>query len=163
MHEWHRTLRTHVGKGLPHEGFILMGAGHLHQHHLVGNLHRFCRQALFQLHHVFWSPWKGLIKERLKRRELPLGDRGSRRQQDQHSWGHLLMEGNAVCPKAMLIFLLCHLQGHPLCSNAPCKDDLPERTVWLVIKRTLGAHPTDSFYISNAPASAPLRLFVWLS
>jgi len=42
-----------------------------------------------------------------------------------------------------------------------CKDDLPERTVWLVIKRTLGAHPTDSFYISNAPASAPLRLFVW--
>ena len=44
-----------------------------------------------------------------------------------------------------------------------CKDDLPERTVWLVIKRTLGAHPTDAFYISNAPESAPLRLFVWLS
>ena len=44
-----------------------------------------------------------------------------------------------------------------------CKDDLPERTVWLVIKRTLGANPTYSFYISNAPESAPLRLFVWLS
>ena len=44
-----------------------------------------------------------------------------------------------------------------------CKDDLPERTVWLVIKRTLGAHPTDAFYISNAPESAPLRLFVWFS
>src|SRR5213592_1464451 len=44
-----------------------------------------------------------------------------------------------------------------------CKDDLPERTVWLVIKRTLGAHPTDAFYISNAPESAPLRLVVWLS
>jgi hypothetical protein len=42
-----------------------------------------------------------------------------------------------------------------------CKDDLPERTVWLVIKRTLGVHPTDAFYISNAPESAPLRLFVW--
>src|SRR6266567_1492725 len=44
-----------------------------------------------------------------------------------------------------------------------CKDDLPDRTVWLVIKRTLGAHPTDAFYISNAPESAPLRLFVWFS
>ncbi len=44
-----------------------------------------------------------------------------------------------------------------------CKGDLPERTVWLVIKRTLGAHPTDAFYISNAPESAPLRLFVWFS
>jgi hypothetical protein len=94
MHEWYGTLRTHVGKRLPHKGLILMGAGHLHQHHLVGNLHRFRRQALFQPHHVFWSSWKGLIKERLKRRELPLGDRGSLLQQDQHSWGYLLMEGN---------------------------------------------------------------------
>ena len=42
-----------------------------------------------------------------------------------------------------------------------CKDDLPERTVWLVITRTLGAHPTDALYISHAPESAPLRLFVW--
>jgi SRSO17 transposase len=44
-----------------------------------------------------------------------------------------------------------------------CKNDLPARTVWLVIQRTLGAHPTDAFYLSNAPASAPLRLCVWLS
>jgi SRSO17 transposase len=44
-----------------------------------------------------------------------------------------------------------------------CKEGLPERTVWLVIKRTLGASPTYAYYISNAPESTPLRLFVWLS
>jgi SRSO17 transposase len=44
-----------------------------------------------------------------------------------------------------------------------CKDGLPDRTVWLVIKRTLGADPVYSYAISNAPASAPLRTFVWLS
>jgi SRSO17 transposase len=44
-----------------------------------------------------------------------------------------------------------------------CKDGLPERTVWLVIKRTLGGEPTYSYYISNAPASTPLSTFVWLS
>jgi SRSO17 transposase len=44
-----------------------------------------------------------------------------------------------------------------------CKDGLPERTVWLVIKRTLGANPTYAYYTSNAPASTPLRTFVWLS
>jgi SRSO17 transposase len=44
-----------------------------------------------------------------------------------------------------------------------CKDGLPERTVWLVIKRTMGAEPTYSYYISNAPVSTPLRTFVWLS
>ena len=44
-----------------------------------------------------------------------------------------------------------------------CKDGLPARTVWLVIKRTLGAEPIYSYYISNAPASTPLRTFVWLS
>jgi SRSO17 transposase len=44
-----------------------------------------------------------------------------------------------------------------------CKDGLPERTVWLVIKRTVGAQPVSSYYISNAPASTPLRTFVWLS
>jgi SRSO17 transposase len=44
-----------------------------------------------------------------------------------------------------------------------CKDGLPERTVWLVIKRTLGGEPTYSYYSSNAPASTPLRTFVWLS
>jgi SRSO17 transposase len=44
-----------------------------------------------------------------------------------------------------------------------CKEGLPERTVWLVIKRTLGAEPVYSYAISNAPASTPLRTFVWLS
>jgi SRSO17 transposase len=44
-----------------------------------------------------------------------------------------------------------------------CKEDLPERTVWLVIKRTVGPNPVYSYYISNAPASTPWRTFVWLS
>jgi SRSO17 transposase len=44
-----------------------------------------------------------------------------------------------------------------------CKDDLPERTVWLVLKRTVGAEPSYAYSISNAPASTPLRRFVWLS
>jgi SRSO17 transposase len=44
-----------------------------------------------------------------------------------------------------------------------CKDSLPERTVWLVIKRTVEADPAYSYYISNAPVSTPLRTFVWLS
>jgi SRSO17 transposase len=43
------------------------------------------------------------------------------------------------------------------------KDGLPDRTGWLVIKRTLGASPTYAYSLSNAPASTPLRLFVWLS
>jgi SRSO17 transposase len=44
-----------------------------------------------------------------------------------------------------------------------CRDGLPDRTVWLVIKRTMGTEPRYSYYISNAPASTPLRTFVWLS
>jgi SRSO17 transposase len=44
-----------------------------------------------------------------------------------------------------------------------CKDGIPERTVWLVIKRTMGADQTYSYYISNASLSTPLRTFVWLS
>jgi SRSO17 transposase len=44
-----------------------------------------------------------------------------------------------------------------------CKDGLPERTVWLVIKRTVGAEPAYAYYMSNAPASTLLRTFVWLS
>src|SRR5216683_4337462 len=43
------------------------------------------------------------------------------------------------------------------------KEGLPARTGWLVIKRTLGAEPTYWYYLSNAPESTPLRLFVWLS
>jgi SRSO17 transposase len=34
-----------------------------------------------------------------------------------------------------------------------CKDGFPERTVWLVIKRTVGAEPAYAYYMSNAPAS----------
>jgi len=44
-----------------------------------------------------------------------------------------------------------------------CKEGLPERTVWLVLKRTMGAEPAYAYYISNAPASTSLRTFVWLS
>jgi len=44
-----------------------------------------------------------------------------------------------------------------------CKDDQPAQTVWLVLKRTLGAEPTYWYDISNAPVSTPLRVFVWLS
>jgi hypothetical protein len=42
-----------------------------------------------------------------------------------------------------------------------CQEGLPDRTVWLVIKRTLGAEPSYTYAISNAPASTPLRTFVW--
>ena len=44
-----------------------------------------------------------------------------------------------------------------------CKDGLPERTVWLVIKRTRGPEPTYAYAISNAPASIAFRTLVWLS
>jgi hypothetical protein len=40
---------------------------------------------------------------------------------------------------------------------------LPDRTVWLVVKRSLSAMPQVWYSISNAPASAPLSLFVWMS
>jgi SRSO17 transposase len=44
-----------------------------------------------------------------------------------------------------------------------CQDGLPDRTVWLLIKRTLGAEPSYAYAISNAPASTPLSTLVWLS
>jgi SRSO17 transposase len=44
-----------------------------------------------------------------------------------------------------------------------CKEGLPERTVWLVIKRTVGADPSYAYAISNAPVSTPWRTLVWLS
>lgn len=44
-----------------------------------------------------------------------------------------------------------------------CHDGFPGKTVWLVIKRTLGNAPTYSFYLSNAPMSTRLKTFVWLS
>jgi SRSO17 transposase len=44
-----------------------------------------------------------------------------------------------------------------------CGDGLPARTVWLVMKRTVGEHPSCWYDISNAPLSTRLPLFVWLS
>ena len=44
-----------------------------------------------------------------------------------------------------------------------CKEGLPERPVWLVIKRSGCVEPTYSYYMSNAPVSTSLRTFVWLS
>jgi SRSO17 transposase len=44
-----------------------------------------------------------------------------------------------------------------------CRDGLPARAVWLVMKRTMGENPSYWYYISNAPLSARLPLFVWLS
>ena len=44
-----------------------------------------------------------------------------------------------------------------------CKAGLPERTVWLVIRRTLGAGPAYAYYSSNAPVSPPFHTLVWLS
>ncbi len=44
-----------------------------------------------------------------------------------------------------------------------CQEGLPERTVWLVIKRREGPEPSYTYSISNAPASTPLRILVWLS
>jgi SRSO17 transposase len=44
-----------------------------------------------------------------------------------------------------------------------CREGLPDRTVWLVVKRSLSSTPKYGYYISNAPVSAPLSLFVWMS
>jgi SRSO17 transposase len=44
-----------------------------------------------------------------------------------------------------------------------CGNGLPTKIVWLVIKRTAGALPSYWYYISNAPVSTRLPLFVWLS
>ena len=44
-----------------------------------------------------------------------------------------------------------------------CQEGQPDRTVWLILKRTVGANPVYSYYIGNAPISTPLRTFVWLS
>lgn len=43
------------------------------------------------------------------------------------------------------------------------KDGLPEETVWLLIRRTLGADPVYSYFLSNAPLATRLATFVWLS
>ena len=41
--------------------------------------------------------------------------------------------------------------------------DLPQKTVWLTIRRTIGDKPVYKYYLSNAPTSTRLSLFVWLS
>jgi len=43
------------------------------------------------------------------------------------------------------------------------KKGMPQKKVWLVIKRTLGCSPTYYYYISNAHDNAKLKTFVWLS
>ena len=40
---------------------------------------------------------------------------------------------------------------------------LPEKTVWLLIRRTIGDDPQYSFFISNASSSIRLKTLVWLS
>ena len=40
---------------------------------------------------------------------------------------------------------------------------LPQKTVWLLIRRTLGDDPQYSFFISNAASSVRLKALVWLS
>jgi SRSO17 transposase len=44
-----------------------------------------------------------------------------------------------------------------------CKDGQPDRTVWLIVRRTLGEGATYSYFISNANRSTRLKTFVWLS
>jgi SRSO17 transposase len=44
-----------------------------------------------------------------------------------------------------------------------CRDGLPDRAVWLIIKRSCGAQRSYWYDISNAPLRARLPLFVWLS
>ncbi|MCP4139594.1 MAG: IS701 family transposase [Chloroflexi bacterium] len=43
------------------------------------------------------------------------------------------------------------------------KDGLPDKTVWLVLKRTISNDPTYYYYVSNALSSTRLETFVWLS
>jgi SRSO17 transposase len=43
------------------------------------------------------------------------------------------------------------------------KDGLPDKPVWLVIKRTIADEPVYYYYISNAFLSTRLETFVWLS
>jgi SRSO17 transposase len=43
------------------------------------------------------------------------------------------------------------------------RKGLPEKTVWLLVRRTLGREPQYSYFISNAPVSVRLPTLVWLS
>jgi SRSO17 transposase len=42
-------------------------------------------------------------------------------------------------------------------------NGLPQKTVWLIMRRTMEDQPVYNYYLSNAPSSAKLNLFVWLS
>ena len=42
-------------------------------------------------------------------------------------------------------------------------EGLPQKTVWLLIRRTLGDDPQYSYFISNASSSTRLKTLVWLS
>ena len=42
-------------------------------------------------------------------------------------------------------------------------NGLPQKTVWLIMRRTITGQPVYKYYLSNAPTSARLGLFVWLS
>jgi len=42
-------------------------------------------------------------------------------------------------------------------------NGLPQKTVWLIMRRTMEDQPAYNYYLSNAPTSAKLNLFVWLS
>jgi hypothetical protein len=44
-----------------------------------------------------------------------------------------------------------------------CRDGRPDRVVWLVLKRSICEQPRYWYYISNAPLSTRLPVFVWLS
>jgi SRSO17 transposase len=44
-----------------------------------------------------------------------------------------------------------------------CRDGLPDRAVWLIIKRSCGAQPSSWYDFSNAPLRVRLPLFVWFS
>jgi SRSO17 transposase len=43
------------------------------------------------------------------------------------------------------------------------KEGLPEKTVWLLMRRTVGKDRKYSFFLSNAPVSTRLNTLVWLS
>jgi SRSO17 transposase len=42
-------------------------------------------------------------------------------------------------------------------------NGLPQKTLWLIIRRTIEDQPVYKYYLSNASTSARLSLFVWLS
>lgn len=44
-----------------------------------------------------------------------------------------------------------------------CIDGMPDKTVWLLIRRTIGPEPVYSFFITNASRSIRLNVLVWLS